>query len=110
MARALLLAWANPVDKESESEFNAWYEGTHIPEVRAAIPSISVVHRYRAADLPIPGQPAHGYLAVYEMESEDVAAAAAALGSAASEGRLHMTAAMDVETLPPVTQWYTAAG
>jgi hypothetical protein len=110
MARALLLAWASPVDKESESEFNAWYEGTHIPEVRAAIPSISAVHRYRTADLPIPGQPEHGYLAVYEMDSEDVAAAAAALGAAAADGRLHMSAALDAAAHPPAVQWYTAAG
>lgn len=111
MAKALLLAWASPVDEDSEAEFNAWYDGTHIPEVRAAIPSISAVHRYRVADLPAaPQQSAHSYLAVYEMDSEDVAAAAAELGSAAGEGRLHMTAAMDTQTNPPVMQWYTVAG
>jgi hypothetical protein len=111
MAKALLLAWASPADKESEAEFNAWYDGTHIPEVRAAISSITAVHRYLAADLPgAPQQPAHGYLTIYEMDSGDVAAAAVALGSAASEGRLHMTAAMDAETNPPVVQWYTAVG
>ena len=111
MAKALMLAWANAASEESESEFNAWYEGTHIPQVRAAIPSISAVYRYRVADLPpeaAPGAPAHRYLAVYEIDSDDVPGAAAALGAAMTGGRLDMTAAMDVTADPPQVQWYQA--
>ncbi len=112
MAKALLLAWTSPASDETEAEFNSWYDGTHVPQMRAAIPSVSAVHRYRAAELPpAAGQrPAHRYLAVYELDSDDVAGAVAALGSAAGGGRLDMTAAMDTTTNPPVLQWYQAAG
>ena len=69
MAKGLFIAWISPSDSESNAELNSWYDNTHIPEVRAAIPSIAAVHRYRTADLPGGQQPRHRYLAVYEMDS-----------------------------------------
>jgi hypothetical protein len=45
---------------------------------------------------------------VYEMDSADVAAAAAALGQASGEGRLDMRAPIDFTVNPPVIQWYQA--
>jgi hypothetical protein len=110
MAKALLLAWSSPVDEASDAEFVSWYEGTHIPQVRAAIPSIAAVHRYRTADVPAaPGAPARRYLAVYELDTDDVAGALAALGAAAAGGRIDQTAAMDTTVNPPVLAWYQAA-
>jgi hypothetical protein len=110
MAKALFLAWASPVDDAADSEFNAWYDGTHVPQLRAAIPAITAVHRYAAADLPdgggAGGQPGHRYLAVYELDTDDVPAAAAALGAAMAQGKLDMTTTMDLTGQPPVLQWY----
>ena len=57
MAKGLLLAWSSPASDESDAEFNSWYEDTHIPQVRAAIPSITAVYRYRTADLPARSSP-----------------------------------------------------
>lgn len=105
MARGLFLAWSSPVDDESDAAFNSWYENTHIPQVRTAIGSVTAVHRYRTADLPGGMQPAHRYLAVYEMDSDDIPAAAAALAAASGAGRLEMTPAMDL-TAPPAIHWY----
>lgn len=113
MAKGLFLAWADVADNESEAEFNTWYDGTHIQQVRAAIPSITAVHRYRVADVPAaPGQmqPSHRYLAVYELDTEDVQEAMAALQAAAVGGRIDATATMDVTANPPVLQWFQAAG
>jgi hypothetical protein len=107
MAKALLLAWSSPVDEASDAEYVSWYEGTHIPQVRAAIPAVSAVHRYRAAD--VPGGPAHRYLAVYELDTDDAAGAMAALGAAAAGGHLDPTSIMDTTVNPPVLQWYQAA-
>jgi hypothetical protein len=107
MAKSMFIAWASPVDDASDAEFNAWYEGTHVPQVRAAIPAITSVHRYRVADVPgVGGAATHRYLAVYEMDTDDVAGAMAALGAASAEGRMDMTATMDVANNPPVLQWY----
>jgi hypothetical protein len=110
MAKALFLAWSDPVDEASEAEFSSWYEGTHIPQVRAAVPAVSAVHRYRTADVPaVPGTPAHRFLAVYELDTDDAAGAMAALGAAAAGGRLDQTPTMDVTANPPVLLWYQAA-
>jgi len=67
------------------------------------------VHRYRLADLPAEpagAPPARRYLAVYELDTDDVAAAAAALGAAATEGRMDLTPTMDLQANPPDLQWY----
>jgi EthD domain len=110
MAQALLLAWSSPVDDASDREFAAWYEGTHIPQVRAAIPAITAVHRYTPADLPdgagTGAPPTHRYLAVYELDTDDVAADAAALGAAMAEGKLDITTTIDLTVNPPVLWWY----
>jgi len=109
MAKALFLAWSSPVDDASDGEFNAWYEGTHIPQVRAAIPAITAVHRYLTADLAdggAGGQPGQRYLAVYELDTDDVAGAAAALGAAMAQGKLDLTTTMDLAVNPPALQWY----
>ncbi len=105
MAKGLLIAWSSPVNDENDAAFNEWYEGTHMPQVRAAIPSVTQVRRYRTADVPGGLQPPHRYLAVYEMDTEDVPAAAAALTAAGAEGRLTFTDTMDM-TLPIAIQWY----
>ena len=109
MAKSMFMAWASPADDASDAEFNAWYDGTHVPQVRAAIPAITAVHRYRLADVPgVGGAATHRYVAVYEMDTDDVAGAMAALGAASTEGRMDMTPTMDVATNPPVLQWYQA--
>ena len=83
MAKSMFMAWASPVDDASDTEFNAWYDGTHVPQMRAAIPAITAVHRYRVADVPgVGASSAHRYVAVYEMDTDDVAGAMAALGAA----------------------------
>jgi hypothetical protein len=104
MAEGLLLAWSSPASRESVAEFEKWYEEVHIPEVRAAIPSISAVERYELVD-PERG-PSGRFLTVYRMDDGDVAKAAAALGEGVASGRIQTTTAMDVTNDPPVIQWY----
>lgn len=108
MAKTLLLAWADPTDSGSEEEFNRWYDGTHVPQLRKAIPSITRVTRYRAADLPPEAgpSPSHRYLAVYELDEDDVSAALGALGGAMAAGELDMSPAMDVASNPPALNWF----
>jgi hypothetical protein len=105
MAKGLFIAWSSPVNDETDAAFNQWYEGTHVPELRALIPSITAVNRYRTADVPGGLQPPYRYLAVYELDSEDVAAAQAALAAAGAEGRITFTDTMDL-TQPIAIQWY----
>jgi len=106
---ALLLAWSSPATADVLTEFNTWYDETHIPQVREAVPGITRVTRHRLTD-PMTGDgPAlPRYLAIYEIEGNDVQTAAVQLGSAAAEGRLDQTTTMNVTDAPSVLEWYTS--
>jgi hypothetical protein len=107
MAKGVFLAWSSPVSGDQLAAFDAWYEGTHIPQVRAAVPSISGVARYELVEPGADG-PSHRYLTVYELDDADIATAAAAMNESAAGGKLDMTPAMDLAARPPVAQWYRA--
>jgi len=105
---ALLLAWSSPADAASAEEFHRWYSDTHVPEVRANVPGIVDVRRYTLIDPAAPDADTTRFLAVYELHTDDLPAAAGALGAAMGEGRLTMTTSMDLAGEPPVLQWVTA--
>ena len=107
MAKTLLLVWSTPASPDVEAEFNRWYDETHVPELRAEIPSISVVNRYRQHPAP-GGEPAPSrYLTVYEVDEADVDAASAALYGALGSGRTTATDTIDMAGHPPAIEWYS---
>jgi hypothetical protein len=103
-----MLAWSSPRSAGQAGEFEDWYTSTHIPQIRAAVPSITAVSRYQMVD-PESGEPSDRYLAVYELDNGDIPAAAAALADSAAAGRMDMTTAINVTDHPPVAHWYRAA-
>lgn len=108
MARAVLLAWSNPVEGR-EAEFQDWYDNTHIPELRALAPSMTTVNRYRLADVgQDSSEKVHRFLTVYELDTTDVASVMGAIDQGASAGKLHMSSTLDRVDLPPVLRWYVA--
>jgi hypothetical protein len=90
MKRHVLLALVNAAPGREE-EFNRWYDQEHLADV-LAIPGFVSARRYQAASAQLTGAPAHGYLTLYEIETDDIAAAVAALRSAA--GRIALSDAM----------------
>ena len=100
-----MLAWSSPASPDQAGEFEDWYERTHIPQIRAAVPSITAVSRYRLVNPQSPGRSGR-YLAVYELDTDDISAASAALADSAAAGRMDMTTAMNVTDHPPDAQWY----
>ena len=108
MAQGLMIAYSSAAPGR-DAEYEQWYDEIHIPDVRAAIPSVTAVHRYKQVDLQ-GGAGAPRYVAVYELGDADVATAAGQLGAAGAEGRLRMTDALDLTDNPPDLQWFAAAG
>jgi hypothetical protein len=100
-----MLAWSSPASPDQAAEFEAWYESTHIPQIRAAVPSITAVSRYQLVDPESPGR-SERYLAVYELDTDDIPAAAAALADSAAAGRMEMTTTMNMTDNPPAAQWF----
>lgn len=89
MPRYKYLVYTNAKDGR-DSEFNRWYDEIHLDEV-VAVPGFTGAERY--AIRPQPGEPAapHRYLAIYDIESDDVAGTIAELMKRGTEGGFRMT-------------------
>src|SRR3546814_9983039 len=54
-----------------DEEFNAWYSGPHLADLRR-LPGVVSARRFRIADTQIRDQASpHRYLAIYEIETDD---------------------------------------
>jgi hypothetical protein len=74
--RYLAVALTNPVEGK-EREFNEWYDNQHVPDM-LALPGCVSAHRYKLADVQRAGRPQpFKYLALYEIETDDLAAVTA---------------------------------
>jgi hypothetical protein len=99
MGKSALLAWSSPVPGRTD-EFVEWYETVHIPEVRAAIPTVSKVIRYRLVDPEAPERPVR-FLTHYDLGDVDATDAAASLGKAVAAGGLRPHGSMDLVPAEP---------
>jgi hypothetical protein len=82
MARYLLLAMNGPTPGEgNEAALNYWYEQEHLPAFHA-IDGIRSARRYKVLQGRVPGlDEVWPYVAVYEIETDDIAAVSAQLGA-----------------------------
>ena len=102
MARGKLLVFNEPKSADVEAEYNAWYDGQHLPEILEHCPAITGGTRYRIASgqtSALPGAPT--YLAVYDIDSDAVTDGLVQLGTAVRDGKVIMTDTIRSE--PPST-------
>ena len=73
MAKYTFLALTNPVEGK-EAEFNEWYDKHHVPDV-INVPGFVSGQRFKLAECQFGGEAskAYGYLALYEIETDDIA-------------------------------------
>jgi hypothetical protein len=73
MAKYTFIVLTNPVEGK-EPEYNEWYNHQHIPDV-LNVPGFVSAQRFRLADVQMSrdGNHAHRYLALYEIETDDLA-------------------------------------
>lgn len=92
MKKYKFLVFTNARDGRDD-EFNAWYDEIHLPEV-VAVPGFTGAERY--AIRPQPGEPAptHRYLAIYDMETDDVSATLGGLMQRGTSGGFRMSDAL----------------
>src|SRR5579872_4588622 len=75
MAKYTFLALTNPVAGK-ENEFNEWYDQHHVPDV-VNVPGFISGQRFKLADAQFgnaEATKAFKYLALYEIETDDIAA------------------------------------
>ena len=103
MAKALLFVESRPTTPAQDAEYNDWYQNVHLGDV-CKVPGFVAATRYRQADQqPMDGQPSGTYLAIYEVESDDLPATYEALiGSAES---MDMSETLGMDPIPTMTTW-----
>jgi hypothetical protein len=104
VARGVYVVRARPVSPDRDGEFNEWYDGAHVPEL-LAVPGFVSARRYRRVGDD--GGPE--YLAVYEIEADDLAAPVAELRRRSAAGETTRSDALQLDP-PPVVALYEELG
>jgi hypothetical protein len=95
MAKYTFIALTNPVAGK-ENEFNEWYDKHHVPDV-INVPGFVSGQRFKLADSQFGGEAssAYGYLALYEIETDDIAATIKELKARGATADITPTDALD---------------
>ena len=101
MPKGIMVVQSAPCDPAREDEYNDWYSRVHLPEV-LAIPGFTGARRYQ---VPPTGE----YLAIYEIDADDLAGPAAELRARSAAGRMHASDALRTDP-PPVVTLYQLIG
>jgi hypothetical protein len=92
MPKFKMIALTKPVAGR-EDEYNDWYQNVHLPEV-CALPGIQGAQRYKEAAVLQNGDP-RNYLAIYDIETDDIGTTLAGFGQAAAAGQMTQSDASD---------------
>lgn len=92
MPRGIFFVSTYPVPGR-EDEFNDWYSNVHISEI-ASLPGFVGARRFAPADGDGP------YVAIYEMESDDLEKTLADMRAVAESGLLKMSDALSRDPAP----------
>jgi hypothetical protein len=77
LSRYRFIVLSNPVAGR-EDEFNEWYDTHHLREI-LAIPGVQSGQRFHRSDAQVSPSHPYEYLAVYEIETDDIARVIASL-------------------------------
>lgn len=92
MPKYKMVVYTNPVAGRDD-EYNRWYDEQHIPDV-CNVPGILSAERFE-----LRGDGPHRYLAIYNLETDDVDAMFADLSSRTGTDRMPMTDALDMSSV-----------
>ncbi len=99
MAKALMVVGSNPTSPAEEATFNEWYTETHLDDV-LAVAGFKTARRYSLSDArPMVGTEASpfGYLAIYEIESDDLEQTGAAVQAALDSGAIPLSETFNLD-------------
>ena len=97
MAKYTFVVLSNPTTPGQEAEYNEWYNKVHIPDV-LNVPGFVAAQRCKVADAQLDGYSgAHRYLALYEIETDDLQGALNDLASRRDTPDMVMSDAIDLK-------------
>ena len=97
MPKGILYVGSRPAAAEEADAYHAWYTGTHIPEM-TAIDGVVSARRFAPLDGDGP------YVAIYELEGDDLETVKAAVAEAGRSGK--MSPPVGTATNPPPVVTY----
>lgn len=96
MARYKMLVLSRPTPG-NEAQYNDWYQNIHLKQI-VAIPGFVSAQRFKLA-VNMQGDATYPYMAIYEVEADDIATAHAALVDAANNGGIAVSQAFDYDSV-----------
>jgi hypothetical protein len=93
MGRYTFLVLTNATEGQDD-EFNDWYNNRHLPDV-LAVEGFVAATRFKMAELDPPQKSDYRYMALYEVEAEDLAKANQALMNTAGTDAMVLSEALD---------------
>jgi hypothetical protein len=94
VAKYTFVVLTNAVDGRDD-EFNDWYTNRHLPDILATEGFVAA-QRFRLAEMNPAQDFAHRYLALYEVETEDLDKTNQALMEAANDGGMFISPALNL--------------
>lgn len=94
MARHTFVVLTNAVDGRDE-EFNDWYNNTHLQDILATEGFVAA-QRFRLAEMDPQQDFPHRYLALYEVETDDLDKTNQAMMEAANNGGMFISPALNL--------------
>jgi len=104
MPKGIMCVPSQPASPDREDEYNTWYSKTHIPEV-CEVAGVVAAQRYKIAD---PAQAVPGtstYIALYELDADDLNTVFEEIAARATDGRIQMSDVLSMDP-PPVPVIY----
>ncbi len=95
MRKFKLVVMTRPVAGK-EDEYNRWYQNEHLRDV-VAVPGFQAAQRFSLNQVLIPGATAAPYLAIYDIETDDIDAAVKELTRRAERGEMAVSPALDTD-------------
>jgi hypothetical protein len=103
MAKYTFVVLSNPTTPGQEAEYNEWYNKIHIPDV-LNVPGFVAAQRFKVADAQLADRaPAHRYLALYEIDTDDIKGSLKELQKRVGTDDMVMSDAIDMKGIVAAT-------
>ena len=102
MPRGIIYLETRPVSSDREEEYHKWYNDTHLAEI-CSVDGIIAARRFAPTDGKGP------FIAIYEIDCDDLDAVVQRMGELGRSGRMSSLELLDMET-PPIPKVYREIG
>ena len=102
MPKGIIYLETMPVSADREAEYHKWYNDTHLAEI-CSVDGIVSARRFAPTDGKGP------FIAIYELDCEDLDAVVGRLGELGASGKMSSLELLDMDT-PPIPKVYAEIG